>query len=92
MNALINKNYISHIPTTVFLVILIVTFVVAYLISYHFRNNYDPKPLICAYMVYAPLLLILNLVFLHLKWILVVGIYLTGFVVLLYRSNHYFNE
>ncbi|AZZ61028.1 hypothetical protein DSM07_06790 [Oenococcus sp. UCMA 16435] len=90
MNDLINKQYLAHIPTLPLLAVLLITIFLAYYLPYHFRDVYDPVPITKFYALYLIVILLANLIIFHVRWILVLGIYLMGILILVFRSNHYF--
>lgn len=90
MNDLIDKQYLAHIPTLPLLAVLFITISLAYYLPYHFRNVYDPIPITKFYSLYSIVIFLANLTIFHVRWILVLGIYLTGILILVFRSNHYF--
>lgn len=69
----------------------ILTVVVAYFIAWAYREEYDPMKYVRAYAIYVLPYLILSL-FLHIKVILIIGIYLFGIIVLVFRNQHYFDK
>ena len=81
----------DKLPTISLLSLLVITFAVAYYIAWRYRDDYDAKRLIKPYLIYAPFLLIGGLI-LQVSWLLIIGFYLFGLVVLIFRSQHYFNK
>ncbi|MBL1229765.1 hypothetical protein IW492_11035 [Enterococcus sp. BWB1-3] len=63
----------------------------SYFLAWFYRNNYDPQKILVAYALYLIPFIILGLL-LQLKLILIIGIYLFGLVVVIFRNNTYFNE
>lgn len=67
------------------------TIFVSYLLAYFNREEYDLLPVSKKYAIYAmPFFLVFWL--LQVPFILLIGIYLAGFVILMFRSNHYFQK
>ncbi|GFH41560.1 hypothetical protein Hs30E_01110 [Lactococcus hodotermopsidis] len=81
----------AEIPTGPLLAMFVLTIIVSYAIAYHYRQDYDPKKMIIAYLIYlAPFALVAFLF--KLKLILIIGLYVFGAVVLVFRNSKYFNE
>ncbi|MGM0126340.1 hypothetical protein IGI37_003769 [Enterococcus sp. AZ194] len=67
------------------------TTVISYFLAWVYRNDYHPKKMLMAYGGYFIPLVVLGLI-LHLHLVLIIGIYLFGLIVGLFRNNYYFNE
>ncbi|MDR0299908.1 MAG: hypothetical protein LBI13_07535 [Streptococcaceae bacterium] len=67
------------------------TFLIAYLIAWILRDEYNPIKYIRVYGIYILPLVILGLL-LRIPLILIFGIYLFGAVVLVFRNQHYFDK
>ncbi|GAB2022407.1 hypothetical protein RyT2_14810 [Pseudolactococcus yaeyamensis] len=80
----------DKIPTAPLLILFVLTIIVSYWIAYHFRDDYDPKKMFQAYLIYLVPFALLA-VGLKMKLILSVGIYVFGAIVLVFRNSHYFD-
>ncbi|MBO0451361.1 hypothetical protein [Candidatus Enterococcus murrayae] len=81
----------GEIPTLSLLSTVLVTVAISYFVAWFYRNHYNPQKMLIAYLVYALPLSILGY-FLHLNFILIVGIYLFGGIILIFRNSTYFNQ
>jgi len=87
----IDQNPLAQLSMTTLAFAVIVTFLTSYALAYFYRNVYDFVPVLRKFGFYSiPFFAIFGL--LHVKVILLVGIYLFGFVILIFRSNNYFNQ
>lgn len=82
---------LAKIPVIPLVTIFIITIIAAYVIAWYYREEYDPMRYIKAYLIYAIPFLILSLV-LHVNIVLIIGTYLFGAVVLVFRNQHYFDH
>ncbi|MCI2169991.1 hypothetical protein [Schleiferilactobacillus perolens] len=89
MNKIITNSPLSKISTGSLALLLMLTIAAIFWIAHHFRNDYDPKRLIKSYAIFFLPLLAVGLL-LHIQVVLIVGIYLAGVFLLVFRSNHYF--
>ena len=71
--------------------IFLLTILVAYLIAWFYRNDYDPMKMINAYLIYSLPLFLLGL-FIHVRIILIFGTYILGMIILIFRNQHYFDR
>ncbi|MCL2677217.1 MAG: hypothetical protein FWF14_05020 [Streptococcaceae bacterium] len=81
----------ANLSTLPLAFLFIGTIVVAYIIAWFYRNDYEPRRYLKAYLIYGVPLLIVGLI-LHVKIILIIGIYLFGSIVLVFRNQHYFDK
>lgn len=81
----------DKIPTFPLILMTLVTVVASYSIAWYFRDDYDPKKMLLWYLAYLAPLSIMGFVF-HLNLILIVGIYLFGGIILIFRDSTYFNR
>lgn len=71
--------------------IFLLTILVAYLLAWFYRNDYDPMKMINAYLIYSLPLFLLGL-FIHVRIILTFGTYILGMIILIFRNQHYFDR
>lgn len=81
----------ADVATFSLLIPFIVTIISAYLIAWFYRNDYDPKKMLIAYLVYLFPLVILGY-FLQLGLILSLAIYVFGGIMTIFRNSTYFNQ
>ena len=71
--------------------IFLLTILVAYLLAWFYRNDYDPMKMINAYLIYSLPLFLFGL-FIHVRIILIFGTYILGMIILIFRNQHYFDR
>nr|WP_269438745.1 hypothetical protein [Lactococcus cremoris] len=71
--------------------IFLLTILVAYLLAWFYRNDYDPMKMINAYLIYSLPFFLLGL-FIHVRIILIFGTYILGMIILIFRNQHYFDR
>lgn len=81
----------SDLSTMSLLLPTMITVAVSYFIAWFYRNDYDPKKMLIAYLIYVVPMGALGY-FVHLNVVLVIGIYLFGGIVLIFRNSTYFNR
>lgn len=86
-----NMPEILKLPIESSLISFALTLLAAYGIAWFYRNNYDPIRYIKAYLVYAIPFIVIGL-WLELRIIIIAGIYIFGFIILIFRSQHYFDK
>lgn len=86
-----NMSPILKIPIIPLLSIFILTILVAYAIAWFYRDDYDPMKMLKAYFFYGLPFLALSL-FLHIRLILIIGMYILGLIILVFRNQHYFDH
>lgn len=64
---------------------------IAYIIAWVGRNEYDFIKSAKRYSLIASVFCIVCLFF-QIKWILVIGLFLFGFIILIFRNQHYFDK
>ncbi|WP_270516936.1 hypothetical protein [Lactococcus petauri] len=82
---------VDNLSTWSLLSPLVMTVLVSYAIAWYYRENYDPKYYLRAYIVYTIAFLTTSPVW-HIPLILSLGIILLGAVVLIFRNQHYFDK
>lgn len=87
---LLAGNPLVEINTQALFLLVVLAWASASLIAWKWRNEYQAAKIIREYAYYAPLHLIVGFVFLNAAIVLVIGSYLMGLIVLLFRSNNYF--
>ena len=80
-----------NIPVLPLVSMFVITILVACLIAWHYRNDYEPLHYFKAYLIYALPFLGVSLIF-HLKIVLIIGIYIFGMIILIFRNQHYFDK
>lgn len=71
--------------------VFILTIAVAYGIAWGYRNDYDGLKMLKMYLIYGLPFSILS-IFLHIKIMLIIGIYILGGIILIFRNQHYFDH
>ena len=71
--------------------VFILTILVAYLLAWFYRNDYDPMKMIRAYLIYGLPLFLLGFL-LQVRLILILGTYIFGVIILIFRNQHYFDQ
>lgn len=71
--------------------VFILTILVAYLLAWFYRNDYDPMKMIRAYLIYGLPLFLLRFL-LQVRLILIFGTYIFGVIILIFRNQHYFDQ
>lgn len=64
--------------------------VIAYLVAWLGRNEYDFKKPARNYAILGGLFC-LAMIFFQVRWILAIGLFIFGFIVLIFRNQHYFD-
>ncbi|AYG02021.1 hypothetical protein D7I46_12810 [Lactococcus allomyrinae] len=82
---------IVKMPVLPLFSVFILTIIVAYVIAWLYRNDYDPMKMIKAYLIYALPFLMISML-LHVKIMLIIGIYILGLIILVFRNQHYFDH
>jgi len=82
---------IVKMPVLPLFSVFILTIIVAYVIAWFYRNDYDPMKMIKAYLIYVLPFLVIS-VLLHVKIMLIIGIYILGLIILVFRNQHYFDH
>lgn len=82
---------IVKMPVLPLFSVFILTIIVAYVIAWFYRNDYDPMKMIKAYLIYVLPFLVIS-VLLHVKIMLIIGIYILGLIILIFRNQHYFDH
>lgn len=71
--------------------VFILTILVAYLLAWFYRNDYDPMKMIRAYLIYGLTFFLLGFL-LQVRLILIFGTYIFGVIILIFRNQHYFDQ
>lgn len=71
--------------------VFILTILVAYLLAWFYRNDYDPMKMIRAYLIYGLRFFLLGFL-LQVRLILIFGTYIFGVIILIFRNQHYFEQ
>ncbi|MFC4653258.1 hypothetical protein ACFO26_10110 [Lactococcus nasutitermitis] len=82
---------VEKIATFPLITMFLLTVIVAYGIAWYYRTDYEPAKMIKAYLIYAPIFAVIS-IFLQLKIVLIIGIYIFGAVILIFRNQHYFDK
>lgn len=86
------ENPVAQIDTTFLLVLCVIAIVIAYVLARMFKDKYDSKYLLVSYLLYGLIHFLVGSLWMKLPFVLVLGVYLLGGVILIYRSNKYFYE
>lgn len=86
----LSKNPIAHIDTIPLLLLFIAAVSVGSVLAWLLKDKYNAKYLIRAYLVYGIIHLFIGLVVLKVALVFIIGSYLLGGIVTIFRSNHYF--
>lgn len=89
---ILTDNPIAHIDTGSLLLLFFLAAAVGFVLARVLRRQYDARYLIQAYLVYGILHLFLGLMVLKVAFVIVLGSYLLGGILTIFRSNHYFYE
>ncbi|RFE01033.1 hypothetical protein ADO06_01906 [Streptococcus parauberis] len=87
----VNDSPLLSIPTIPLIFAFILIIFISYLIAYHNRNNFDFKKSAKEYAI-CTVIYFFVLLWLRIKLILIFGLIIMGFIILLFRSDHYFNK
>lgn len=90
-NDVITHSPLSHVHTIPLLLVLVITICFALWLAHHFRDNYDPRPLLKWYGWYA-VPLTAGALLLQVQVALIIAVWLAGAGLLAFRSNHYFYD
>lgn len=71
--------------------VFILTILVAYLLAWFYRDDYDPMKMIRAYLIYGLPFFLLGFL-LQVRLILIFGTYIFGVIILIFRNQHYFDQ
>lgn len=80
-----------QINTAVLASLFCLTITAVYLIAWIFKDKYDLRYYLKAYLLYFVPFVVLGIV-LKLGIMLILGIYLFGAVILIFRNQHYFDK
>ena len=81
----------EDINTVYLLVAFLGVWLLAYFLAWLGRNDYDFSKIARLYGVIGGILCLLSSFFL-VNWVLAIGLFLFGFVVLVFRNQHYFDS
>jgi hypothetical protein len=81
----------TKIPTLPLVTLFVGTIIVVYLIAWFLREDYGAKRTVRAYLIYIFPCFLTGLI-LRVNIVLIVGIYLFGAVILVFRNQHYFDR
>ncbi|MDR0199931.1 MAG: hypothetical protein LBI43_05070 [Streptococcaceae bacterium] len=91
MNPNTARAFLGSIPMIPLVTLFVITLVVAYGIAWYYREEYNPMHYLRAYALYALPYALAALV-LHMRPMLILGIYLFGGIILVFRNQHYFDH
>lgn len=92
LDEILKENAIAQIDTPALLLLLSIACCTGFILARIFKNQYDPKPLINAYFGYSILHFLIGIFLLEMMFILVLGTYILGGVLVALQSNRYFYE
>ena len=81
----------EDINTVYLLVAFLGVWLLAYFLAWLGRNDYDFSKIARLYGVIGGIFCLLSSFFL-VNWVLAIGVFLCGFVVLVFRNQHYFDS
>lgn len=86
----LSKNPIAHIDTLSLLLLFSAAAGAGLVLAWLLKDKYNPKYLIQSYLVYGIIHVFMGLVVLKVPLVFIIGSYLLGGVITIFRSNHYF--
>lgn len=92
LDEVLQKNPIAHIDTLGLMGMLFLAMAVGYFLAWFFRNKYNAVFLIRSYLIYGIIHLLLGILVFKVAIVIIIGSYLLGVVVTIFKSNRYFYE
>ncbi|MGX7148414.1 hypothetical protein [Enterococcus ureasiticus] len=90
LDEVLSDNPIAQINTEHLILLIVAAVGVGYLLTWFYKDKYDVRYLIRAYLLFGIVHLWIGLFVIEAAAILVIGSYLLGGVFAIFRSNHYF--
>lgn len=92
LEGVLTKNPLTTINTNHLLLLFILALIVGFFLAWRFKKMYDPSHVIKAYLIYGIIHFFLGVLIFKVVFVIVIGSYLFGGILMIFRSNHYFYE